>query len=106
MKTFTFKTVAAASGVVMLASLTVLPAFADTSKVDYSNLTNFESTKSREQVRQEYFDAMKDGSLAVAPDSDAPVLSKSVPSNIFRQDVVAETIEWLKTKGTSIGMGE
>ena len=110
MKTLTFKTLAAASGLVALASFSVIPAYADTPKDESIGTTNFESVKSRDQVREEYFQAMKEGTLAKATDSevdaDTPVLAKAVPSNLQRQDVYAETVEWLRTKGEDIGMGE
>jgi uncharacterized membrane protein len=110
MKTLTLKTLIAVSSIAALTSLTIVPAAADTPKVDYSNLTNFESIKSREQVKEEYFQAMKDGSLAkataIATDVETPFVAKSAPSNLMRDDVYAETVEWLRTKATSIGMGE
>jgi hypothetical protein len=113
MKTLTFKTLAAASGLVALASFSVLPAaYADSPKdLTIGTAPNFESTKSSEQVRQEYFQAMKEGSLAKATDSevdaDAPVLAKAATSNVQRQDVYAETLEWMRaTQSAEIGMGE
>ena len=107
---FTSK-ILAVSSILALATLTSIPAAADTSKIDYSNATNFESVMSREQVREEYFQAVKDGSLAKATDpevdADTPVLAKAAPSgDIQRQEVLAETVEWLRTKGDDIGMGE
>ena len=98
------------SSILTLAGLSSIPAAADTPKVDYSNATNFESVKSREQVREEYFQAVKDGSLAKATDAevdaDAPALAKAVPSDVQRQDVYAETLEWMRTQTAEIGMGE
>ena len=112
MKTLTFKTLAAASGIVVLASFSVLPVYADSPKdLTIGGAANFESTKSSEQVREEYFQAMKEGSLAKATDSevdaDAPVLAKTPSSSIQRQDVYAETLEWMRaTQSAEIGMGE
>lgn len=111
MKTFTFKTFAAASGLVVLASLSVLPVYADTPADESMTKLNFESTKSRDQVQQEYFQAMNEGSLAKATDTevdaDAPALAKVAPSDLPRQDVFAETIEWMRTtQSAEIGMGE
>jgi hypothetical protein len=107
MKTLTLKTFAVASGLVALASLSILPAYADSPKdLTIGTAPNFESVKSRDQVQQEYFQAMKDGSLAVAYDVESPPVANIAPSNIARQDVYAETAEWLRTKGTDIGMGE
>jgi hypothetical protein len=107
---FTSK-ILAVSSILVLASLTSVPAAADTSKVDYSNATNFESVKSRDQVRGEYFQAMKEGSLAKAGDTevdaDSPALAKAAPSNLQRQDVYAATVEWMRaTQSSEIGMGE
>jgi hypothetical protein len=114
MKTLTFKTLVAASGLVALTSLSVLPVHADSPKdlsVGTANYANFESAKSSEQVREEYFQAMKDGSLAKATDSevdaDAPAIAKLTPSDVQRQDVYAETLEWMRaTQSAEIGMGE
>jgi hypothetical protein len=108
MKTLTFKSVAAISSLVALASLAVIPAYADTPKDEslFLSATNFESIKSRDQVQQEYFQAVKDGSLAVAYDPESPAVAHVAPSGIMREDVYAETVEWLRTKGTDIGMGE
>ena len=110
MKTLTLKTLAAASSMVALAGMAVLPAYADTPKDEYLGISSFESTKSRDQVQQEYFQAMKDGTLGNATDSlvdaDTPVLAKSAPSDVQRQDVFAETVEWMRTQTTEIGMGE
>ena len=112
MKTLTFKTLVAASGLVAMASLSVLPVYADSPKdLTIGSAPNFESTKSSEQVRQEYFQAMKEGTLAKATDSevdaDSPVLATAGPSNVQRQDVYAETLEWMRaTQSAEIGMGE
>jgi Domain of unknown function (DUF4148) len=106
MKTLTFKSVVAISSLVALASLSVLPAYADTPKDESLGIPNFESTKSRDEVRQEYFQAVKDGSLAVAYDPESPAVAHVAPSGIMHEDVYAETVEWLRTKGTDIGMGE
>ena len=111
MKTLTFKTLVAASGLVAMASLSVLPVYADTPKDESMTKLNFESTKSSEQVREEYFQAMREGSLAKATDSevdaDAPAIAKSSPASVERQDVYAETLEWMRaTQSAEIGMGE
>jgi Domain of unknown function (DUF4148) len=110
MKKLTLKTFVAASGVVVLATFSASPVFADSPKVDYSNLANFESTKGRDQVREEYMQAMKDGSLArtikTEVDADSPALAKAAPSNLQRQDVYAATLEWMRTQTAEVGMGE
>jgi NAD(P)-dependent dehydrogenase (short-subunit alcohol dehydrogenase family) len=110
MKTLTLKTFAAASGLVAITTLAVLPAYADTPKVEYLGESSFESAKSRDQVQQEYFQAMKEGTVAKATaiptDIETPFAATSVPSNLLRVDVYAETVEWLRTKGADIGMGE
>lgn len=106
MKTLTFKTVAAISGLVALASFAVLPAYADTPKDESIGTSSFESTKSREEVQQAYFQAMKDGSLVAAYDVESPVITQAAQNSVLRDDVYAETVEWLRTKGTDIGMGE
>lgn len=110
MKTLTLKTFAVASGLVALTGLSVLPVYADTPKDESLGIANFESTKSRDEVQQEYFQAMKEGGLVkatdIAVDADTPALAKAEPSNVQRDDVYAETVEWLRTKGVDIGMGE
>lgn len=106
MKTLTLKTLAVASGIVALASFTVLPVYAETPKDEFLGIANFESTKSRDEVQQEYFQAMKDGSLAVAYDADSPVVVGTSTSSLNREDVYAETVEWMRTKEIDIGMGE
>ena len=156
---FTSK-ILAISSVLALAGLTAIPAAAsDTSTATKYNsfFPNFESSKSRDEVREEYFKAMKDGSLAMknmrlgiavdadAPgivniastktrdqvregalqameamkaggllpkpgdtevDSESPALAKATPSNVQRQDVFAETIEWMRIGSGDIGMGD
>jgi hypothetical protein len=111
MKTLTLKTLAVASGIVALASFSVLPAYADTPKDEsLGAVAKFDSTKSRDEVQQEYFVAMKNGGLVnatdIALDADTPALASAAPSNIQRVDVYAETVEWLRTKRDDIGMGE
>ncbi len=142
----------AVSSVLALAGLASVSVTADTTKYT-SYMPNFESTKSREQVREEYFQALKSGSLeakagrlGIAVDADAPgvaniasvktrdqvheeylqamkgerlpkpgdtemdaespALAKAAPSNLQRQDVFAETIEWMRTQSADIGMGD
>ncbi len=151
---FTSK-ILAASSIVAMTTLTAIPVAADTNTTTKytSYAPNVESIKSREQVREEYFQALKDGQLerkdgrlgvavdADAPgvanfastksrdqvmeenlqamkgdglpkpgdsevDADSPALAKAAPSNLQRQDVYAETIEWMKIKSGDIGMGD
>ena len=152
---FTSK-ILAVSGILTLAALASIPAAADTSTTTKYNsfFPNFESSKSREQVREEYFQASKAGKLerkdgkllgvavdADAPgivdiastqsrdqvreealqamkagglpkpgdtevDSESPALAKAEPSNVQRQDVFAETIEWMRINSGDIGMGD
>ena len=53
MKTLTFKTLAAASGLVAIASLSALPAYADSPKdLTIEMAAKFESTLTRDQVQQ------------------------------------------------------
>jgi Domain of unknown function (DUF4148) len=111
MKTLTLKTLAVASGIVALASISVLPVYADTPEDEsIGAAAKFESTKSRDEVQQEYFQAMKNGGLVhatdIALDADTPALADSSPSDVQRDDVYAETVEWLRTKSEDIGMGE
>jgi Domain of unknown function (DUF4148) len=148
---FTSK-ILAVSSILALATLTSVTASADVHKYS-SYAPNFESTKTREQVREEYFQALKagllerkDGKLGVAIDADAPgivniastktrdqvhdealqamkagglpkpgdtevdaeapALAKAEPSNVQRQDVYAETIEWMRINSGDIGMGD
>jgi hypothetical protein len=105
MKTLTFKTLAIASGLVALAGLSVLPVYADTPKDESLGIVSFESTKSRDEVQQEYLQAMKGGS-SEAYDIDTPVIASAASSSVLRDDVFAETVEWMRTKGDDIGMGE
>lgn len=105
MKTLTFKTLAIASGLVALAGLSVLPVYADTPKDESLSIASFESTKSRDEVQQEYLQAMKGGS-SEAYDIDTPVIASAASSSVLRDDVFAETVEWMRTKGDDIGMGE
>jgi hypothetical protein len=143
----------AVSSILALATLTSVTATADVTKYT-SYAPNFESVKSREQVREEYFQAFKAGKLerkdgkllgvavdADAPgivniastktrdevrsealqamkagglpkpgdtevDSESPALAKAEPSNVQRQDVYAETIEWMRINSGDIGMGD
>jgi hypothetical protein len=148
---FTSK-ILAVSSLLALSTLTSVTATADVHKYTSAS-PNFESVKSREQVREEYFSAMKagslerkDGKLGIAVDADAPgivniastktrdqvreealqamkagglpkpgdtevdsespALAKAEPSNLQRQDVFADTLEWLRAKSGDIGMGD
>lgn len=110
MKTLTLKTIAVASGLVALAGLSVLPVYADTPKDESIGIAKFDSTKSRAEVQQECIQAMKNGGLVkattIAVDADTPALAKASTSNVSRNDVYVETVEWMRTKLDDIGMGE
>lgn len=106
---FTSKVLAVAS-IMALASLTSISAAADVTK--YSSYTpTFENTKSRKQVHKECLQATKDGGLPkpgdMEMDAESPALAKAAPSDLQRQEVFAETIEWMRTQSaTDIGMGD
>ena len=106
MKTLSFKTLAVATG---LASLT---AFYGGSVLagdpDYDYLLQhkpFVGTNTREQVRAEYFQAAKDGSLPLVSDYALPMTAKAPPSNVSREAMHADTIEWLRATRGDVQMG-
>ena len=94
----------AVSSIVALASLASISASADVTK--YNSYTpNFESTKTREQVREEYFQALKagslerkDGKLGVAVDADAPG-TVNIASTQSRDQVREEALQAMKGGG-------
>jgi hypothetical protein len=95
------------SSILALSTVAALPAHADDeSKTIPSSFANFESLKTRDQVREEYMQSKKKDSSEFSYEADTPVLAKAATSNISRTDVVAETVEWLRTKSTSVGMGD
>ena len=82
MKTLTLKTVAAISGLVALTSLAILPAYADTPKDESLGASTFESTKSRDEVLQEFIQAAKSGG-SPAYDVDTPVIAERCTKRCF-----------------------
>lgn len=98
MKTVSCKTVVVASSLALLAALSAAPAAAGAENLDYSYppLGKFESNKTRDEVRAELFQAIKDGSLAQATNTGPLVTPRTPPSSLTREAVMAEAIQWVR----------
>ena len=112
MKTLSVRTVAMASGLASLAVLSVVPAMAEGS-YDYPAPTaqSIQSTKTRADVRAEYQQAIKDGTLRnnLSDSGETPLMSFSsarVPaSTLTREAVRADTVEWQRLHQSDVQMG-
>jgi Domain of unknown function (DUF4148) len=103
MTSLSFKTLTIAAGVASLAALYSVSALAE--DIGYPFKTEvFQSTKTRDEVRAEYFKAVKDGTLPQVGEGSAPVTAAST-SNLTREAVLADTVEWLRVHRNDIVMG-
>ena len=106
MKTSSFKTLAVATG---LASLTAFQGGSALAEgLDYHLALQhkpFVSATNREQVRADYSQAAKDGTLPSVSDYALPMTVKAPPSAISREAVYADTIEWLRVHRGDVQMG-
>ncbi len=105
MKTLSLRTLAIVSG---LACLNVYPvAQAQSNDWNYPTNVKFDSALSRDEVRTEYFKAAQEGTLtspgevAVSP----TIAATTFTSTLSREDVVAETREWMRTQQSDVMMG-
>jgi Domain of unknown function (DUF4148) len=106
MKTRLINTIVRASVAVSLIALGGASALAG--ERDYSSEAEkpFQSTKTRAEVMEEYFQARKDGTLPpVGETSDTFATVKQAPSTLTREEVMADTIEWLRTHGWDVSAG-
>lgn len=108
MKTSFIKSMA--TGAAALAAFSVVPAMADHHD-DPSPAAQSQSTKTRAEVRAEYLQAVKDGTLPnISEAGETPVISamsaKAPTSTLTREAVRADTIEWLRLhRGDEVQMG-
>ena len=65
-----------------------------------------QSAKTRDDVRSEYLQAVKEGTQPISPESNA-TQSAAAPaiSSLTRQAVLADTIEWLRLQHGDVQMG-
>jgi Domain of unknown function (DUF4148) len=107
MKAFSIKIIARTSVAVSLIAFGGVAALAG--ERDYSTEAEkpFQSTKTRAEVMEEYFQARKDGTLPQAGEtSDMFATVKPAPtSTLTREEVMADTIEWLRTHGWDVSAG-
>ena len=106
MKTSSFKKLAVATG---LASLTAFQGGSALAEgLDYNLALQdkpFVSTTTRDQVHTAYLQAAKDGSLPSVCDCALPMTATAPPSNISRDAVYADTLEWLRVSRGDVQMG-
>ena len=107
MNTSLSKTMAVSLGLASLAVFSVVPAMAE---ADYPAPVahSIESIKTSAEVRAEYQQAVKDGTLRNQSDSGETqmITSAAAPaSTLTRDDVRADTIEWLRLHRGDVDMG-
>jgi Domain of unknown function (DUF4148) len=100
MKSKSFKTLAITAGLVSLSTIFSASAWAD--EGNWKPEKPFESTKTVEQVRAEYFQAQKDGTLPAVGETYTAI---TPPSTLTRQAVFADTVEWLRVTRGDVMMG-
>ena len=108
MKTSSFKTLAVATGLASLAAFQGGSALAEGFGLDYNFALQdkpFVSTTTREQVHTAYLQAAKDGALPSVGDYALPMTAKAPASNISRDAVYADTVEWLRVHRGDVQMG-
>ncbi len=106
MKTSSFKTLAVATGLAALTAFSGGSALAGDPDYDYVlHSKPFMGTHTRDQVRAEYAQAAKDGTLPQVSDYALPMTAKARPSSLSRDAVYADTIEWLRVSRGDIQMG-
>jgi Domain of unknown function (DUF4148) len=104
MTRLSFKTLTVATGVASLAALYSVSALAD--DIGYPFKPDvFQSSKTRDEVRAEYFKAVKDGTLPQIGEGSAAVTTAASSSNLTREAVLADTVEWLRVHRNDIVMG-
>ena len=109
MKTSLIKSMAMASGLASLAVFSVVPAMAE-AEYPAPVAQSIQNTKTSAEVRAEYQQAVKDGTLRNLSESgDTPVIkfkSAGAPASTLTRDVVrADTIEWLRLNRGDVEMG-
>jgi hypothetical protein len=88
-----------------------LPAVAADNDYPQANIKSQPSTKTRAEVRAEYLQALKEGTLPITSESDAGPFGSAMsakapaPSSLTRQAVHADTIEWLRLNRGDVQMG-
>jgi hypothetical protein len=103
MKSKLFKTLAITAGLVSLSTIFTASAWAD--EGNWAPEKPFVSTKTVEQVRAEYFQAQKDGTLPQTAEGASIYTVTAPPSTLSREAVVADTIEWLRMTHGDVMMG-
>lgn len=110
MKTSFIKSMAMASGLASLTAFSVVPAMADHHTDPSPAEQSFQSTKTRAEVHAEYLQAVKDGTLPNISETGEtflirPMSAKAPASNLTREAVHADTIEWLRLHRGDVQMG-
>lgn len=95
MKSLSLKTAAIASSLACLMAFYSAPVIAGEYDWDYRSVAKFKSTKTRTDVRAEYSQAVKDGTLA-KDDWDTRYVASSPASTLTREQVRAEYFQAVK----------
>ena len=112
MKVSIIRPLALAGSLACVAAFQVVPAAA--SDNDYppaASKQSQQSTKTRAEVRSEYLQALKEGTLPSTSESDAGPFGSAIsakapdPSPLTRQAVRADTLEWLRLNRGDVQMG-
>ena len=109
MKVSIIRPLALAGSLACMAAFQVMPAAAQEDKYQFqASEQSQESTKTRAEVRSEYLKALKEGTLPSNSESDLGrdmSAKAAAPSSLTRQEVHADTIEWLRLHGGDVQMG-
>lgn len=110
MKASLIKTMALASGFASLAAFSVVPAMAADSSNAQSSTQTAPKGKTRAEVRAEYLQAVREGSLPNTSELDessyrAVTLTRSPASTLTREAVQADTMDSLQMQRGDVGMG-
>jgi hypothetical protein len=111
MKVSIIRPLALAGSLACMAAVQVMPAAASDNDYPPASKQSQQSTKTRAEVRAEYLQALKEGTLPITSESDASPFGSAMsakapaPSSLTRQAVRADTLEWLRLNRGDVQMG-
>ena len=110
MKVSIIKPLALAGSLACMAALQVFPAAAQEVYPQEDEQLK-QSAKTREEVRSEYLQALKEGSIPSNSETHealfgSPMWAKaSAPSSLTREQVQADAVEWMRLNSGDLDMG-
>jgi hypothetical protein len=111
MKVSIVRPLALAGSLACMAAFQVVPAAAADNDYPPADMQSQQSSKTRAEVRSEYLQALKEGTLPITSESDTGSFGSAMsakapaPSPLTRQAVRADTIEWLRLNRGDVQMG-